>query len=144
MNGSDLSQKMLSAKFVNGGCFIGRVGHVKQYIVEGLSFMRAVGDDQVAATMFHLSKPHILSLDIDNEYFQCVYKEDIFSFKIDYSNCGLIQNGKSTNVGLLHFNGGMYTALFERYSKVVLISECLTFLLTVYIIIRYPVPRRKV
>jgi hypothetical protein len=72
-------------------------------------------DDQTAAIQYHGSNPHIMTLDHRKEYFMCVYKEDINSFSIDPTDCGLLQYGERLDISLLHLNGGMYGTLAERY-----------------------------
>jgi hypothetical protein len=76
-------------------------------------------DDQIAAIRYHVSNPHIMTLDHRKEYFMCVYKEDINSFSIDPTDCGLLQYGERLDISLLHLNGGIiFEPLSERYMEI--------------------------
>jgi hypothetical protein len=79
-------------------------------------------DDQIAAIRYHVSNPHIMTLDHRKEYFMCVYKEDINSFSIDPTDCGLLQYGERLDISLLHLNGGMYGSLSDKY--VIIFAIC--------------------
>jgi hypothetical protein len=81
---------------------------MREFLPMMMQWMQFHGDDQLAWIQLALSFPQTVSIDFDQKYFLCAYKEENDAIEMDVDGSGaLVVGGGETSIGLVHYNSGM-------------------------------------
>ena len=107
------------SKFLNSGCFAGRVGQVRQMVKDTLQSSLALNNDQWSIIRYAAMHPELISLDFDDQMFMTTDQTDevIHAPNIDLSYYPSSRKGiGARSVGLIHCNGKHFNTFYDDYA----------------------------
>lgn len=122
---NSLSGNQGTQRFLNSGCVLGRGEQMKAMVVAALDNVDPMQSDQRIYISYHLSHPHLVSLDTDNRFFitghklPILQKDAVLSVHRNLSLDLAIPNIRTTNIGLIHCNNRRGSILYETIVELI-------------------------